>query len=242
MRMPRPPADELYFNFFKAQRTTEYLDKYIHQHHYNGRSIYDRIKFASKVSKINKVGGLWEVQENRGSTTIQTPKVIIATGMASTPSMPVLPGTSDLAVPIIHQEGFGQSSVLSSKDLHEVTVLGGGKSAADMVYACVKACKSVTWIIRKTDSTGPGFLLSPKGKGPYKDAFAIGSTRIAATLTPSILLPDTWWTRFLHRTDRGRSLVKAVWAGADKATREEAGFHERQKVLDGFEHLSPHTP
>ncbi|KAL9026225.1 MAG: hypothetical protein Q9196_005077 [Gyalolechia fulgens] len=78
--------------------------------------------------------------------------------------MPVFPGRANFDAPMIYQKDFGQSSVLSDSDLHKVVVLGGGKSSADMVYVCVKAGKSVTWIIRKTGGAGPGFLLSPQGK------------------------------------------------------------------------------
>ena len=49
--------------------------------------------------------------------------------------------------------------------------------------------------------------MSAKGKGPYKKAFAVGSTRVAATMTPSLLNADTWWTRFLHGTSLGRYLI-----------------------------------
>lgn len=48
---------------------------------------------------------------------------------------------------MLHQRDFGQSSVLSSSDKY-ITVLGGAKSAADMAYACAKAGKSVSWVIR----------------------------------------------------------------------------------------------
>ncbi|KAL8908199.1 MAG: hypothetical protein Q9171_005552 [Xanthocarpia ochracea] len=242
MRMPRPPVDDLHFNFFRAQHTTAYVERYLHEHRYDGLSLYDRIRFLFTVTRITRRENQWEVQGDHGSETFRTSKVIVASGLASKPNMPVFPGLAYFDAPMIHQKDFGQSSVLSDGDLHKVVVLGGGKSSADMVYACVKAGKSVTWIIRKTGGAGPGFLLSPEGKGPYKDAFAIGSTRIAATLTPSILLPDTRWTRFLHGTKYGRSLVGSIWAGADKQTREGANFRGRQNVLDGFELLEPHTP
>ena len=39
-------------------------------------------------------------------------------------------------------------------------------SLTDMVYAAAKAGKTVTWVFKASDITGPGFFLSPKGKGP----------------------------------------------------------------------------
>ena len=242
MRMPRPPDEDLYINFFKAEHTTAYLETYIRERRFAGRSLYQRMKFEYKVKKIKKKGTQWIVTGGDGAEVFYSAKIIIASGTTSVPNMPILPGRINFEAPIIHQEGFGQSSIISAKEMHNVTVVGGGKSSADMVYTCVKAGKSVTWIVGRNGGSGPGFLLSPKEKGPYEDAFAIGSTGIASTLSPSILLPDTWWTRLLHQTSFGQKIVKAIWAGVDKETRKEADFHGRQDALQGFEHLDPHTP
>ncbi|KAL8883748.1 MAG: hypothetical protein Q9192_007015 [Flavoplaca navasiana] len=110
-----------------------------------------------------------------------------------------------------------------------------------MVYACVKAGKSVTWVIRAS-GTGPGFLMSPEGKGPYKNAFELGSTRVAGTLSPSFIGPDIWWRRFLFGSKPGLKVVNAVWGGADKETREGAQFDSRPNALPGFANLKPHSP
>jgi len=47
--------------------------------------------------------------------------------------------------------------VLSPIDKY-ITVLGGAKSAADMAYACAKAGKSVSWIIRSSGNGLAAFL------------------------------------------------------------------------------------
>lgn len=244
MRMARPPEEDIYYEFFKAKHTTQYLEEYVDRHSFAGQSLRERIRFGFKVQTIRKLDGTWVVsgeQNAKKKTTFHTPKVIIASGTTSTPNLPNLPKKENFEAPVIHQEAFGESSVLSSADLQKVTVVGGGKSAADMVYASVKAGKSVSWVIRAS-GTGPGFLLSPKGKGPYKNAFEMGSTRVASTLSPSILNPDNWWTRFLHGTDRGRKLVKSIWNGADEENREEADFDGRKGAVKGFENLKPLTP
>ena len=136
----------------------------------------------------------------------KTNKLVVATGLTSIPKMPDLPGKETFSAPILHQEAFGQSGVLTDPEINDVTVIGGGKSAADMVYTCVKAGKKVSWVIIKS-GTGPAFFLSAKGKGPCKNAFEIGSMRIAGTISPSIYNADTWWTRFLHGSESGRGLV-----------------------------------
>ena len=191
------------------------------------------------VESIAKRGDEWLVTGNK--VQYRTPKIIVANGLFSSANIPKLVGDDIFKAPIIHQEDFGQSSVLTTPGLHKVTVIGGGKSAADMVYACVKAGKSVTWVIRAS-GTGPGFLMSPEGKGPYKNAFELGSKRIAGTLSPSFIGPDMWWRRFLFGSKPGRKIVNAVWSGADKEAREAVQFDSRPKALLGFANLKPHSP
>ena len=239
MPMPRPPEDDIYYEFFKPKHTSNYVEKYVHHHRFGHQSLPDRIRSGFKVNTIKKSGHVWILT---GDTAVfRASKIIVASCLTSTPSMPELPGLDHFEAPVIHQESDGQSSVLSSVEFQNVTVVGGSKSAADMVYASVKAGKSVSWIIRAS-GTGPAFFVPPNGKGPYKNAFQIGSTRIVSTLSPSIFNPDTWWTRFVNGTNLGREIVHAIWGGADKETRANVDFDGRQNALKGFENLKPHVP
>lgn len=82
---------------------------------------------------------------------------MVASGLTSTPNMPVFAKQDCFKGLILHQRDFGQSSVLSPIDKY-ITVLGGAKSAADMAYACAKAGKSVSWIIRSSGNGLAAFL------------------------------------------------------------------------------------
>ena len=239
--MEVPKEEDTYLKFFKASCTTQYLEKYVEE-----RGLRERIKYRIEVRNVERgeMGQGWVIEGSHLLTDkVQkwtTKQLIVASGETSIPSMPHLPGRGTFSGPILHQESFGQSDVLSNPAVKNVTVIGGGKSAADMVYACVKAEKTVSWVIRKS-GTGPGFLLSPKGKGPYKNAFDMGSTRIASTISPSIYNTDTWWTRFLHGTERGQKLVKAIWKGANEETLSSADYEGRKNATDGFGLLKPKT-
>ena len=235
--MPRPPEGDTYYDFFKAKYTTQYLEDYVDKRTFAGRTLRERIQFGSQVHSVVKVDGKWVVltRDKTGDTyTFHATKLIVASGLTSRQYVPNLPGAKKLDRPIIHQENFGQSSILSSPDVRHVTVLGGAKSSADMVYASVKAGKKVSWIIRKT-GTGPAFFASPKGKGPYKNAFELGSIRVASTLSPSFLTPESWWTRFLHGTNLGRKIVHGIWTGVNDEIRPPENIKHREKLL-------PHTP
>ncbi|MCJ1381095.1 monooxygenase [Xylographa soralifera] len=243
--MVRPPEEDLYYEFFKAKHTTKYLEDYVDQQRHAGRTLRDRIRFGVEVQSVRKHGGEWLVLTKNGTgdstQTLHARKLIVASGLTSVPKIPVLPGKDNFDGPIIHQEAFGSSDVLSSSHVHDIAVLGGGKSSADIVYSAVKAGKTVSWIIKETETTGPGFFFSPKGKGPYKNAFEVGMTRLAATFTPSIVNDQTWWTWFLHSTTYGIRLMNSFWAMVDKATRVDANFSGRDHAK-GFDKLEPHTP
>lgn len=237
--MDRPPESDLYYEFFKAEHTTKYLESYIDNHCYAGQSLRSRIRFGFSVKTAKKRDGEWLITGD--TAQYRSSKLIVASGLFSAPNIPKIPGDDIFQAPIIHQENFGRSSVLTLPQLQNVAVIGGGKSAADMVYACVKAGKSVSWIIRAS-GTGPGFFMPPKGKGPYNNAFEIGSTRVAGTLSPSLIGSETWWTRFLFGSRIGQKIVIAIWAGADKEVRDGANFGNRPNALPGFADLEPQSP
>ncbi|KAF7952365.1 uncharacterized protein EAE97_001862 [Botrytis byssoidea] len=223
--MTRPPEEDVYYEFFKTKYTTEYLEDYVDTHRYGDTTLRDRIKLSTEVRSLLRKDGKWMIETvdlvSGASDTWQTTKLIVASGLNSIPNMPLLPGKDLFQGPILHQNDFGSSKVLTSPDIQETTVLGAGKSSADMVYSAVKAGKTVSWIIKTSDTNGPGFLLSPKGKGPYKNAFE--------------------WTWFLHSTKYGVKMMNAFWSAVDNETRKDADFNGR-KNLQGFEKLNPQSP
>jgi dimethylaniline monooxygenase (N-oxide forming) len=122
--------------------------------------------------------------------------------------MPTLPNKQAFSGAIIHQENFGSLNIVYSPDIQDITVLGGGKSSGDMVYAAAKAGKTVSWVLKKTNTTSPGFFLSPRGVGPYKNAFEIGITRFAALFSPSFFNGGGWFAKLLHSTKWGVKMIK----------------------------------
>ena len=161
--MIRPPDEDLYYDFFKAKHITQYLEKYTDLHSHNGQTLRERIKFGIEVMSVDKLDGKCGSDT---SHTINASKLVVASGLTSVPNMPVLPGKEQFNGLIIHQEAFGSSKILASADIKNITVLGGAKSSADMIYAAVKAGKTVTWVIKASDTTGPEIFPLAKGQRP----------------------------------------------------------------------------
>lgn len=224
-----PPADDTYYGFFKAKHVTQYLEEYVDWFQRGGKTLRDRIHFGTKVCNIEKLEGGWRIYCEDGKDVekiYHTSKLMIASGLTSVPKTPDLPGLEKFQQPVVHQDKFGESSMLGLMSIHNVTILGAEKYAADMVYDGVKAGKTVSWVIT---GNGPGVFISPKGKGNSKHAFALSSTRVASSLTPSIFNPSTLWTKFLHSSDLGHKVVNTFWGSVDKEVRKEIKYEGKGK-------------
>lgn len=239
--MTRP--SETLHELYDAKHVADYIENYVDEFNYKGRSLRDRIIFGFTVTSIEKTVGKWVVHgyhnETKATAAFRTDKLMIATGLTSTPNMPLLSNQEKFGGQILHQRDFGQSAVLSSTD-KRVTILGGAKSAADMAYASVKAGKSVSWVIRKSGS-GPAAFLGSEGKGRYKNSAELGFTRIMSTFTPSYFTPQTHWTTFLNKTKVGYWLESQIWNTANKVSRDGAQFDRRPRALESFQKLKPST-
>ena len=243
--MSLPPDAVTYHDTFEAKYVTKYLEEYVDSHIYSGKSLRDRILFKVKVLKLDKAGASWRItarDSGNKEVTHDACRLVLATGHTTIPNMPSIPGRDQFQGPVLHQKEFGKATaaILASDSYKAITILGGGKSAADMVYDAVKAGKCVTWIIRKTGE-GPASFAGAAGKGPYKNGPEIAATRVFSALSPSCFAPTTWWTKLIHGTTYGRNLVTRIWSGADQACRDLARFNDREGALPGFENLKSST-
>jgi hypothetical protein len=231
---------------FEAKYVTQYFENYIDSHIYNGSSLRDRIQFHAKVLSVQKIAGGWELQIDEGSAvkTLQCTRLAVASGLTSLPQMPDFPRSQDWAIPVLHHRDFG----ISSKDIlgtpttyQNITVLGGGKSAADMVYASVKAGKNVNWIIRTTGE-GPGIFMNPAASGRYRNNVEAGATQRATIFTPSSFHPMIWWAKLLHQLWQftwGKTILERKLFAADVRYKAWANYRAREGALPGFRELEP---
>jgi dimethylaniline monooxygenase (N-oxide forming) len=127
--MPRPPEDDIYYEFFKGKYTTQYLESYVDHNKHFGQTLRERIRFSTEVEFLVKSKEGWIVSTKNRKTnskgTFTTSKLVVASGMASVANMPSFAGKDEYVCEIIHQENFGSSNILSSRTVDIITVMGG---------------------------------------------------------------------------------------------------------------------
>ena len=245
---PPPPPEDQYYGFFPAKYVTSYLETYIDDHIYNGVSIRERIMFNTWVTNVEKTPDkLWTLScENKnGNSIVKTAKLIDASGLTSRPNVPAILGKESFSGLAIHHKDFGQhqSTILSAYGPQHIVIVGGGKSAADVAYACAKApgSKKISWVIRE-DGNGPAAFLSAEGKGGYRNSNEAFYTRLMAAFLPNVFGGRGWVGRLLHGTRIGRWVVKKVWDQIDRDYRTKANFKREDGRDNGFGELEPETP
>lgn len=59
--MRRPPEEDIYYEFFKAKYTTQYLEDYVDQHQFADRFLRERIRFGFEVQSVKKESQAWTI-------------------------------------------------------------------------------------------------------------------------------------------------------------------------------------
>ena len=248
-----PEDAPLYHDTFEAKYVTNYLEEYAHNHIYNGKTMFSRIKFYCKAVKTNKVNDKWLVTTElpiylKQKRPSQPPivytcrKLVVATGRTSHPKIPSIDWEPSMRF-VRHQKAFGELShqpLPWASGMLFFAVLGGGKSAADMVYELVKKGQNVKWIIRASGE-GPALLFPAPGHGRYKNSVESSATRLKALFSPSPFMPNTWWSSMirilLYGTRIGISYMIRRIRNVDQYCRNIAGYDSRPGSLSGFKFL-----
>ena len=240
--MAPPPQENQYWGFFQAKYTTAYLESYVNDHIYNGRSIRDRILFNAPVECVVKSNDGWMISHSNGRT-LKARRLVDATGLTSKPSIPHLPGVDTYKGLALHHKDFGQSGFLDDPSKKHIVVLGGAKSAADVAYAAAKAGgKTVSWVIRE-DGSGPAafFAVQPISKR-YANSNEGFYNRFMASFLPNPFGSKGLLAKILHGTFFGRRYLKNLWDGFDVGLRGLMDYQRAEGKANGFANLEPDTP
>lgn len=192
----------VYEDFIPTHIIYEYLEKVA-----KDEGVTDKIIFNTKVVKVEKIGTVedphgWALytQNGRqdGHPDYTCDKLIIATGQTSEENIPENLTVTTGSLPIVHSKYMGKSyDKIAGDSVSNVTIYGGGKSAFDAVYMCVKAGKKVDWVIRPDEvGGGPSCFAPARSLGQRSDDLI--SSRWAATHHPSLSTVGNFWYRFYH--------------------------------------------
>lgn len=199
-----------------------YLTDFARQH-----GVLERVQFHSKVENVEALRSStkditsWRLTVAVGSPddaattrsrTITTTKLILATGLTSTPNMPAYRGAEAFARPLFHAKDFCRRAS-ELKEAKTAVVVGGAKSAYDVAYALVQQGATVDLVIRP-NGHGPVWIAPPFVTPLKRRLDTIFNVRLMTWMSPC-----PWGAegghggirRFLHGTWLGRLLVDAFW-------------------------------
>lgn len=178
--------------------------------------VFERTRFGQKLESVTaRDGDQWtlQVSDRKCKTqTIHTKKLIVATGLTSTPNMPRLPGQESFDGPIFHTKDFNRQRHTLDTAKH-VVIAGGSKSAYDVAWAYCKAGAQVDIVIRP-DGNGPVWM-SPALVTPLKRPLeCLLHTRALSWFSPCPFGDEDGWVktrRWLHSTWLGRAITNVFW-------------------------------
>jgi dimethylaniline monooxygenase (N-oxide forming) len=253
LKMREPTKDDCVGDCFRGECMAKYLDEFANKMVHNGRSLNDRLR-RMEVVKVMRTASARDVHwclscrdlreheqkgvrasvgvdstDERVTRFITASQLIVGTGEFSIPNIPQFRHQSEFEAPIIHSTNFGNSNILATENIRHVAILGAGKSAADMIYACLKSLPPSTqihWIIRE-DGTGPGFYVPIDLQSPYRNTVDAANTMAMSLLQPSIFHRDQLWVWLFHRTWIGIWFITWLFSQIDVEAKRRAGYTTR---------------
>ena len=239
------PADApRLYDAFPARYVSQYIEDYARNHVYSSRPLCDRIWLETNVTSVKRISSGWELDlEGPRAQSIRCSKLAVASGLTSQPNLLDFPRHPDWTSPILHHRDFGihsQAMLSATSPYKHITVLGGGKSAADMVYAAVNANPNlqINWNVRRKGE-GPGFFLHAAASGRYRNAAELTLSQNATQMNPSgfrTILPDF---QSLHREASRRAIIYERILAADIRAKSSANYRGREDALPNFQKLEP---
>lgn len=218
----------------------EYLHEYARKFH-----LLERCRFSCRVTNVHRatLGDGWtvdaEITDSDGRQTSESfscDKLIVATGLFSSPKYPILTVTEFKGL-AIHTRDIGQQhEALLDVDVKSIAIYGGGKSAVDAVNLCIEAGKKVHWII-SDKGNGPNMLFNSRLKWGIHVGRLIG--RWKDIFSASVFSTDTFFGKFFYsgKSKVGTWLIGKFWSFAAQQKRKGGGLYlgmtpeNREKLL-----------
>lgn len=212
------PMDPKIFGIGPGQHIPGYVIQNYLEAYAKHFGFYERVRLDHLVeSARHNLDGTWQLLvSHRGSTvTVNTKKLIVATGITSQAYLPTFKGQDSFNAPLFHCRDLLQHEAkVFQQSGKRVTIFGGTKSAWDAAYACATSGMKVDWVIRKSGH-GPNWMAPPYVTPLKKWLEKLVTTRLLTWFSPCIWGQADGYVgirRFLHGTWFGRKIVDSFWS------------------------------
>ncbi|KAK4445138.1 putative dimethylaniline monooxygenase, partial [Podospora aff. communis PSN243] len=239
------PMDPDRFGIHPGQHVTgEAMHAYL-QAYADRFNLTERVRFSTRVKDIRRreqsdEEGGWNV-ELVGGEILQCRKLVVATGVQTSPHMPKIEGVEDFHAPFIHSAELGKKTdqLINNPAIKTIGVIGGSKSAYDAVYLAASTGHDVEWIIRQS-GRGPTWVLpSHTLMGPFKALRErLITRRLVSFMSPWIFADYSgfgWLRNFLHYSWLGKKIAQKFWAKLRAGSLRDGRYRSDKR----FEALEP---
>jgi hypothetical protein len=200
-----------------AEKVLEYMQAFVED-----KGIQNFIQYNTKVRVVEQIRDGWRLHVSitrldfvEETTVINASKLIVAVGLTNKPSMPRYPTSPGFKSLVIHSTEFAtQFSDIVKENTHTL-IVGGGKSAWDIAYACATQPNSTATMLIRSSGNGPNWMapshVTPLGIWLEKLVF----TRFFGYMSPCPWAETTgfegWLRGFFHGTWLGTKIMAAFW-------------------------------
>ncbi|KNG47530.1 flavin-binding monooxygenase-like protein [Stemphylium lycopersici] len=170
-------------------------------------------------------------------TQIKARKLVIAVGTTNTPLLPEYPTSPNFRLLVVHARDFPTHYPDIVKSRAHTVVVGSGKSAWDVAYACATQPSSTATILIRPDGNGPVWMtpthVTPLGLWLEK----LVHTRFFGFMSPCPWAATSglegWLRSFFQRTWLGRKITTGFWniLGEDAIALNGLDKHPETKKL-----------
>jgi cation diffusion facilitator CzcD-associated flavoprotein CzcO len=153
-----------------GRKMLEYLDMFKHE---NG--LHNQIRRGTKVEVVTKETDGWKLHcksyasdgASYSQLDITAKKLIIAVGNTNKPKMPKHTTSPSFEPKVIHSKDFAVNYEDIVKPSKHTLVIGGGKSAFDVAYACATQPDATVTLLIRPSGNGPNWV-APTHVTPFK--------------------------------------------------------------------------
>ncbi|KAF1837960.1 flavin-binding monooxygenase-like protein-like protein [Decorospora gaudefroyi] len=176
------------------------------------------VNFIERVKNGKGWNLHWTAYPRPDSTldgVLHAKKLVIAVGNTNKPVLPDYPTSKSFQPLVIHAKDFPSHYPDIVRPNSHTVIVGSGKSAWDVAYACATQPSATATILIRPDGNGPVWMtpshVTPLGLWLEK----LVHTRFFGFMSPCPWARtcgiEGWFRSFFHRTWPGRKIVGAFW-------------------------------